>query len=243
MHLKSFLQSWLITIVFLSCIRICHSDSDFRKTDNLQAGRSHSDLFVDSRKTDNLQAGRSQSDLFVDFRKIDNSKQSRTSQSQTFFDESQNATPKVEYVKQTFGIGLGNPYLSLLYNPSEKVTLEVRYAGDLSDTSMYFARIYLNLNQFRRTNPWSLHSKLLDKIYLAAEYGIFYFSVTNTWDYSYSYGQHLSGYMFGIYIGYSYSLSSRFELNIDAGPAYMDLDKGFTTVIEYIINTGLRFWL
>jgi len=136
-------------------------------------------------------------------------------------------SPAESEKKKTFGIGFGNPYLSLLYNPSNRITLELRYAWDLAETHLYIARIYLNFN----------------RIYLAAEYGKFDFTVTNTWDYSYNYTQGLSGDMYGIYLGYSIKLSRCIDLNIDAGPAYLELDKGYETIIEYIINTGLRFWL
>ena len=46
-----------------------------------------------------------------------------------------------------------------------------------------------------------------------------------------------------LYLGYSITLSKCIDLNIDAGPAYMDMDHGYVTGIEWIINTGLRFWL
>jgi len=130
-------------------------------------------------------------------------------------------------IKRTFGIGIGNPYLSLLYNPSRRVTLELKYVSDFVDTSIFAARVYLNYGRF----------------YFAGEYGKILFSVSNSWAYSYTYTEKLSGYMIGVYLGCNIRLSRYIDLNIDAGPVYYDLDNDYLTDYEWVINTGLRFWL
>ena len=51
------------------------------------------------------------------------------------------------------------------------------------------------------------------------------------------------GYSAGVYLGAEYYMSPRVSFVMDIGPSYIDLHDGLVTGVEWIINTGIKFYL
>jgi regulator of replication initiation timing len=138
--------------------------------------------------------------------------------------------------RNVFGLGFGNPYFSLLYNISPRFALEPRAASDFSTTNIYGLRGYYNFKG-KKFIP-----------YIAVEGGIIYFTASMRHAYddmylSWNIREQKKGYMTGVCAGGSYPITRKIDFNIDLGPYYISLDNGYTTGFEWIINTGLRFWI
>ncbi|MEW6041392.1 MAG: CsgG/HfaB family protein [Elusimicrobiota bacterium] len=130
-----------------------------------------------------------------------------------------------------FGIGIGNPYLSIVWNLSNKFTLEPRYADNGTDNiKIIGGRIYYNFVSERKV--------------------IFYTAIGgDAITFDGIEGLYGDGWMaFGV-VGIAYHFTDRMAINIDIGPARINLQGvgglfwGRIDGIEWIINTGMRFYL
>jgi|GEM_PF-6684458 len=130
-------------------------------------------------------------------------------------------SPLKTYKTKKLAIGIGNPYLSLYYELSNKLSLEPRIASDFVDIRFYAVRVYYKLGGKRFL--W----------YLAFEPGFIEFKATP--------GRR-NGYMVGFYPGVEYLINDSFSINIDIGPSYIDLDSAKASGFEWILNTGIRFY-
>ena len=130
-------------------------------------------------------------------------------------------TPLKTYKTKKLAIGIGNPYLSLYYELSNKLSIEPRIASDFDEIRFYAARVYYTLGGKRFI--W----------YLAFEPGYI--------DFKASPGRK-NGYMVGFYPGVEYLINDSFSINIDIGPSYIDLDSAKASGFEWILNTGIRFY-
>ena len=129
--------------------------------------------------------------------------------------------PLKTYKNKNIAIGIGNPYISLYYDMSSKLSIEPRIAGDFADIRLYVARLYYKMGGKRFL--W----------YLAFEPGFIEFKATTG---------RKNGYMIGFYPGVEYLINDSFSFNVDIGPSYIDLDSKKAAGFEWILNTGIRFY-
>jgi len=130
-----------------------------------------------------------------------------------------------------FYLGIGNPYASLGFDMTPKYSAELRYAADLSSNDnqvkIYNLRLFYNSSQNKLS--W----------YACLEGGLISFSGYNTAGDRTGNG----GYLVSTVVGTRIGITKRIRLNIDIGPSYINLVNGTVSGIEWIVNTGLDFYI
>lgn len=131
-----------------------------------------------------------------------------------------------------FGIGLGNPYLSLFYDINSKFMLETRYATHFKgEVDIGLLRFYYKFMKMSDID-W----------YIVPEAGLLQFMAREIIENMY-YDTRYKGQMFGIYVGGNHYFNEWLALNIDIGASYINLNNGQITDIDCIINTGVFIYL
>jgi hypothetical protein len=140
------------------------------------------------------------------------------------------ARPTGRIHRKWFALGLGNPYLSAVFNIGNKLTLEGRFATDTDlklETNLYALRFYWNFRK-PKYNP-----------YLAFEYGVFTFQGLSLNAPTFT---MTKGYMAGVYPGVEFFVTKNLSVNGDIGASYIDAN-GVVSGIEWIVNAGVRMYI
>lgn len=123
----------------------------------------------------------------------------------------------------TWGIGLGNPYVSLKYRTSGTVAYEVRAAFG-SGLNVYSARIYRNFGSKGTAVP-----------FVGVEGGTINFE-----------GEDATGNgSFGmLFVGFEKLFTKKFSFTSDIGLAYISLssEEASTVGLEWVVNLGIYYY-
>jgi len=137
--------------------------------------------------------------------------------------------------KSWFGIGVGNPYLSLIFIINPKLSLEPRAAGGDGIT---LAGLRVN---------YAFSEEKIINYYTALEYYNVQFQGIDRIDNGVEKYESNTGSMAGIYFGGMYKISKRTGFCLDFGVSSINLGNGNNGVtvngMEFVINTGIRFML
>ena len=129
--------------------------------------------------------------------------------------------------------GVGNPYASFGRDWSRKFATELRYAADISGSDnqvkIFMLRGYYNVPS-TRAYSW----------YAALDYGYITFQ---GYDDLYTHRTQRQGYMAGLYLGGRYNLTRNVNISMDIGPSMINLQFSEISGIEWILNTGINFYL
>jgi hypothetical protein len=135
------------------------------------------------------------------------------------------STAKADDLNKRIGIGLGNPYISLKYGLSSKLSIEARGAFG-SGISVYGARFYYNFNPKDRS-----------VIFIGGEGDFVSFDKEDISG---------TGYVVYAFVGGEYFITKRFTFNLDIGPAFIGLEEDELNLsvegIEYVFNLGINFY-
>jgi TolB-like protein len=131
--------------------------------------------------------------------------------------------------REKLSIGLGYPYVSLLWNVSNKFGIEPRFATDFEE--IYIAGSRFNITFAKFGNISAYYGVGLDYLMFAPDED--YISV--------------AGIMAGGYIGGVYKINKLLGLNMDIGPYYISiLENNYgvnVTGLDFILNMGLQLYL
>jgi len=128
------------------------------------------------------------------------------------------------------GVGVGNPYVSLIFNVSKKLSIEPRYAAGDTITAGGL-RINYTFKSDRKID-----------LYTALEYYSITFNGLDRIDNGVEIYKSTSGQMAGIYFGGIYKFSRKFGFCLDIGPSYIVLGQNTqVSGIEFVVNTGFKF--
>lgn len=127
-------------------------------------------------------------------------------------------------LEKRWGIGLGNPYVSIKYNTSKTVAFEARGAFG-SGINVYSARVYRNFTPKGKSVTFA-----------GLEGGTISFEKKDIK------GDGSFGMLF---VGFENSLSEKLTFVLDIGPAYISLSSEGTSVegLEWIVNLGIYYYL
>ncbi len=123
-----------------------------------------------------------------------------------------------------FGVGLGNPYISLKYGFNSKFSGEIRGAFG-SGITVYGIRGYYNLGP---------DSKVV--IFLGGEADSISFDTE---------GISGNGSALMVFLGIEYFITNKLTLSADIGPALITVSSKGNSVsgLEWVINIGINFYL
>lgn len=122
-----------------------------------------------------------------------------------------------------FGLGLGNPYISLKYGFSSKLSGEIRVAFG-PGIVVYGIRGYYNFNPQNK-----------GVISLGGEADLVSFNTE---------GISGNGNVLMVFLGFEYFLTDKRTLSIDIGPALITVSSEETSVsgLEWVYNIGINFY-
>lgn len=126
-------------------------------------------------------------------------------------------------LEKRWGIGLGNPYVSIKYNASKRVAYEVRGAFG-SGIGVYSVRFYRNFSWKNKTVT-----------FVGLEGGLINFDKEDIG------GDGSFGMLF---LGFEHFISKKMTFLFDIGPAYINLSSEDTSVggVEWVYNLGINFY-
>ncbi len=126
-------------------------------------------------------------------------------------------------LEKRWGIGLGNPYLSIKYHASARTAYEVRGAFGTS-INVYSARFYRNFKpKGSSVTFWGL------------EGGSIAFTKEDIGG---------SGYFAMLFFGLERFITKKTTLSFDIGPAYISLSSDDVSVqgVEFVYNLGICYY-
>lgn len=126
-------------------------------------------------------------------------------------------------LEKRWGIGLGNPYLSIKHHAGARTAYEIRAAFG-TGISVYSARFYRNSEvKGKSVTFWGLEA---GSINFAKE------DIAG------------SGYFAMFFLGFERFITKRMTLSFDIGPAQINLSSGDRSVegIELVYNLGINFY-
>jgi hypothetical protein len=126
-------------------------------------------------------------------------------------------------LEKRWGIGLGNPYLSMKYHDSARTAYEIRAAFG-TGINVYSARFYQNSElKGKSVTFWGL------------EAGSIAFTKEDIGG---------SGYFAMLFFGLERFITKKMTLSFDIGPAYISLSSDDISVegIELVYNLGINFY-
>ena len=126
-------------------------------------------------------------------------------------------------LEKRWGIGLGNPYLSIKYHASAKTAYEIRAAFG-TGINVYSARVYRNSEPKGRS-----------VIFWGLEGGSIAFTKEDIGG---------SGYFAMLFLGLERFITKKMTLSFDIGPAYISLSSDDISVegIEFVYNLGIYYY-
>jgi len=126
-------------------------------------------------------------------------------------------------LEKRWGIGLGNPYLSMKYHASIRTAYEVRAAFG-TGINVYSARYYRNFNP-----------KGKSVIFLGLEAGSIAFTKEDI---------RGSGYFAMLFVGLERFITKKMTLSLDIGPAYISLSSDDISAqgVEFVYNLGICYY-
>ena len=126
-------------------------------------------------------------------------------------------------LEKRWGIGLGNPYISLKYWTSPRFAIEGRGAFG-SRIGVYSVRFYRN---------FSLKEKTVT--FVGLEGGTINFDKPDI---------EGNGYLAMLFLGFEHFVTKRLTFSLDIGPAYISLSSDGASVggVEWVYNLGINFY-
>ena len=128
-----------------------------------------------------------------------------------------------ETLEKRWGIGFGNPYLSVKYHNSARAAYEIRAAFG-TGINVYSARLYRNSElKGKSATFWGL------------EAGSIAFTKEDIGG---------SGYFAMLFFGFERFITEKMTFSFDIGPAHINLSSGNRSVegIEWVYNLGINFY-
>lgn len=127
------------------------------------------------------------------------------------------------------GLGMGYPYISLIWNLNRRLNIEPRFATDFNE--VYIAGCRGNYNFF-------IKNKI--SAYAGIGYDYLWFNLEE--DY-----MSAGGFIAESYVGSAYKINKRIRFNMDIGPYYINITESNYNVKEHgwaiVCNIGIQIYL